>query len=395
MPKKKGTGGSKVYLRTKAKPCKAAKDLLEKVISKNVVLVERIITCLTGFLVWTETARDTEKLCSQKSLKTLNSGMFKATLGQEQRTCRTILVKKLEKSTFDHTEEEISNSIFQNESVRPVSVQKMKEYGFVKIQFDSAEVARKMTMKGIKFCNRSVPSHRVEGEVHVSLTQCMRCYEYNHPIYKCPKPKTTTICSTCAGTDHTYKGCKNYKNPKCIHCDGAHKVMSGACEVRKRMVRAGKTRLSQTTTRTSNGTTESVTRVARGANSATESETRVAPRAAQQTQRPRGWEQPQTRSNNTTESVTRVEPRAVPQQTQQPLNRPKTHDLDAIMSLAFNFADRMAGLDPVKYRGLVRKVLGQNGLEELELPSTCDILLLERLKKLEARENQNHKPRTS
>ena len=390
--KPKGTGGTKVYLRTKAKPCRAARDQLERTISKGVILVERIIYCLTGFLVWTETAKDTEKLCSDKTLKTLNSGMFKATLSHEQKACRTILVKKLEKSTFDHTEGEISDSVFHNEKVRPVSVQKMKEYGFVKIQFDSAEVARKMTKKGIRFCNRSIPSHRVEGEVHVSITQCMRCYEYSHPTHRCTKPRTTTICSTCAGTDHTYKGCKNGKNPKCIHCGGAHKVTAGVCEVRKRMVKAGKNRQSQTAREGSNKTTESETRVARGTNSTTESETRVVQRAAQQTQRSRGWEQPITGSSST-ESVTRVEQRAVPQQTQQSLNRPKTDDLDAIMSLAFNFADRLAGSDPVKYRGLVRQVLEQNGLKELNLPSTSDNLLLERLKKLEAREKQNHKPK--
>ena len=117
----------------------------------------------------------------------------------------------------------------------------------LKIRLASKQQADKIKNSGIKLFSQIIPSYNINIEEYRPVTQCYRCYKFDHRTNQCKA--TEDVCSKCAATGHTHKNC-NSSTLKCLNCDGNHAAVSFRCPVKKTEQKNQNSPAPQTTTPT-------------------------------------------------------------------------------------------------------------------------------------------------
>lgn len=73
------------------------------------------------------------------------------------------------------------------------------------------------------------------------IKQCYKCLRYGHLAKFC---KNSVRCSICS-EPHSFKDCnENKENAKCVHCEGNHISISGACPIKQKKIQEMKNKAS-------------------------------------------------------------------------------------------------------------------------------------------------------
>ena len=373
--------GTKVYIgtRSRAQPTQQEKALLSETITQKCqIFLFNLVIAASGFIAYTASDRDTEKLYEYKSMSIINKNKnINFRLSPEQKAQRTVLAKRIDKDLFKHSADDLKRDLNANLKERKLKVEvvfvhKVETHGFIKLQFRSAFEAETAQKNGLFCFGRSLPKFCLQRERFVHVRQCMKCYKFNHSTYQCKN--TQRICSTCGQTGHIYKGCK--VDPHCLNCKGPHKATAGACAERKKRVKeAGGKPSTSTATRAER---IPALRLTDGAVSS------PSPRPST----PRPLLSPLSPDSNTgprtfAQATARTEVRAQQTAGENNILSQSTGGsmvVDSIVCLALQlpYFNGITGAD--SYRQAVQKTLNANGINWLKVPTLDDNLLEERLR---------------
>ena len=189
-------------------------------------------------ILWCNSDNDADKMFQPKCIESLIAHKCKAIMPPKLKANRSILLKKIDKSVYDHTVDEIKHEIkAKNPEFDALEVIKFPNSTIIKITFASCLMAEKCLRSGLKLFMFHLPPHYITKDEHLEIVMCYRCYSLNdHVARDCPKPAVYKICSNCCSTQHDYKSC-NSLDKKCINCGGFHSSMSFSCPKRKEILK--------------------------------------------------------------------------------------------------------------------------------------------------------------
>ena len=373
--------GTKVYIGTKSRTQPTQQDkavLSETITQKCQLFLFNLVIAASGFIAYTASDKDTEKLYEHKSMSIINKVKnIDFRLSPEQKAQRTVLAKRIDKDLFKYSPDELKRDLNANLKERKlkvevVSVHKVETHGFIKIQFRSAFEAETAQKHGLFCFGRSLPKFCLQREKFVHVRQCMKCYKYNHSTYKCTYNQQ--ICSTCGQTGHIYKGCKG--DPHCLNCKGPHKATAGACAERKKRVKEAEGKPSTTTA--TRAERIPALRLTDGAVS-TPSPRPSTPRPILSPLSPDTNDTPRTFAQATAGTEVRSQPTAGGNNMlSQPAGGSRVVDSIVCLALQLPYFNGITGAD--NYRQAVQKTLNANGINWLKVPTLDDNLLEERLR---------------
>ena len=148
----------------------------------------------------------------------------------------SVMCKKINKRILDHTEDQLAQAICHFNDVDVQNIKKIPTFKMVKVTCSTPKEASKLEAKGIKIGEQIIPSQDIELEKYVEISQCFRCYGFNHNSGNCKKNQ---VCSKCGESGHFWRDCKN-TTLKCVNCKEAHVAVSLKCKVLRDQTRPKK-----------------------------------------------------------------------------------------------------------------------------------------------------------
>ena len=107
----------------------------------------------------------------------------------------------------------------------------------LKITLTTKEAVEKALVEGVRLRGMLIESHNIQREKTENLTQCYRCFSFDHNTNKCSS--TEQSCSICTGK-HSYQSCPDKENNdkyKCANCGGNHISIARSCPKRKEIIK--------------------------------------------------------------------------------------------------------------------------------------------------------------
>lgn len=240
-----------VKITTNSKLC-TKKNLLI-ICDKHKVKIVKVINSGVNLSVFCLSIDDTEKLFSEPVASSLFDCGFSAVLPGELKSNRSVLIKSMDPSIFDHTTDDIKNEIVKCNSWCEVA-ELIKLTSTIKVVFSSSAMAVKSIDAGLSMFYLHVPGRNIVKDRFVKLTTCFSCYAVeDHLADSCPKraaDPSFKVCSRCSETGHDFKACPGDQDIyRCVNCTGGHHAMAMVCPYRKNALR--KKRSSQDLRKTS------------------------------------------------------------------------------------------------------------------------------------------------
>ena len=210
---------------------------MEIKLNENDILYTRLIDLKDGWVVITYQPDDAQKLSKAKPQQDLSDINLQVDLPPDIRTKFVLIIKKVDKSLFNNTPDQIKHEIYRSATFTQNKISEivpLPQFDMLKIRLTTIDVADKLKTQGFRLFRCSVAPWQIENERHTKLAQCMICYSYDHTRGNCNQ--TTTICSECASTTHRWDACPgDFK--KCALCLGPHRTFSNTCPRRKDAVK--------------------------------------------------------------------------------------------------------------------------------------------------------------
>lgn len=173
------------------------------------------------------TRADLEEHCSKVNTEKLKHLGLSLVESAESRCSRTVLAFRPPRLITDHNINELRDEIAEKNEVDVELVSLLPtKTPILKVILGSPTHAGALATRGIRAFSMIIPSHQVEIEKHRPVTQCLRCYGFDHNTSACPSP--TVHCSKCASTTHTHRNCTS-EVVKCLNCGAAHVAVSFSC----------------------------------------------------------------------------------------------------------------------------------------------------------------------
>ena len=178
-----------------------------------------------------------DEVINDKSKQIFQENGFEAMSPIEYNALRTIVVHHIDKVTDEYEDEDKITSINEtNQWAQAESIYRIQTTGrMLKIRLKNPQMANQATRDGLIIIHQQIPPKHREKETFVRITPCYNCFGYEHKTKECPKEKQI-LCSFCAGRDHQQHQCQETE-PKCINCNGKHRTLAAACQVRKEILR--------------------------------------------------------------------------------------------------------------------------------------------------------------
>ena len=124
-----------------------------------------------------------DQLLTNENKQIFKSHGFELQNPPEFSAARTVVVKGVDDYISHQTEEELLRSIKINHS--NINVEKIIKISnashLLKILCTDVNTADRLVEKGISIGNQRFQGGAIEKERYTHITQCMRCYAYNHP----------------------------------------------------------------------------------------------------------------------------------------------------------------------------------------------------------------------
>ena len=96
--------------------------------------------------------------------------------------------KRDPKKTLEEDEEAIKEEFMRDAPYtrnKIDEIYKMKQHSIIKVKFNDIDVAERVKKEGVKlFYCTNIPEN-IEFERYIPVTQCMKCYSYEHTKNKC------------------------------------------------------------------------------------------------------------------------------------------------------------------------------------------------------------------
>ena len=157
---------------------------------------------------------------------------FTIILDREYSARCTVIGRKVENSLLDRAEQDLIDSINSENYITILKLTKIQKYKLLKVKCSTPKEAEDLKTKGIKCSSIIIPPRDIDYERFSEITQCYRCYGFNHKSSSCKKEQ---VCSKCGDNGHFHLDCKN-PTIKCVNCKEAHYAVSYKCKVKKLQV---------------------------------------------------------------------------------------------------------------------------------------------------------------
>ena len=179
-------------------PSDKIREEIMKICTINEVYITHLADLKDGYVVFTPGDTDLPKLLSREVEAALADQGLEVVLPPEVKAMYTLVLKKVDRFTFNYTNEEIISEI---KRAAPFAKQKisdiyqMKVHSILKIKFKDIKTAERIKKNGITlFYTTNLPVN-IENEKFIPIKQCMKCFSYEHTRFEC-KVKSV-ICSEC------------------------------------------------------------------------------------------------------------------------------------------------------------------------------------------------------
>jgi hypothetical protein len=131
-------------------------------------------------------------------------------------------------ATIAEWEEENSMNITKVATLRRNPKHKPTTHHSLKVYTDDKEAANRCILNGFIIDSISLKAERYVPQWH--LTQCYKCYGFNHRATECKRKATK--CGKCSKDDHPAVECTT-PELKCVNCNGNHESWHAHCQTRK------------------------------------------------------------------------------------------------------------------------------------------------------------------
>lgn len=203
--------------------------------------VWKIENSLGGFHLITNN-ESLDKFRDTEVMESFSNEGFDLKLPQEAKSNRTIVLRDVDRTFKDTTEDEFINIIETNNY--PLRVDEVVRLPgapdgvtpLIKIRFTKAGMATRALQKGIKLKYQTLFPKSVEREVFVKASPCSKCLSFSHMKKDC-NPNQQTKCSKCAGVGHTVINCNQPTIIRCANCGENHEAYSFHCRERKKYIK--------------------------------------------------------------------------------------------------------------------------------------------------------------
>ncbi len=166
-----------------------------------------------------------EEYHSPNIVKKLNDSGFTIQKSPQYLSKCSIMTRHVNSYILNQQEAELEKTISKDNKVNVFSVTKMPKYKMMKVTCSTPKEACTLESKGARIGNLIIPATDIEFHKFANITQCFRCYGFNHLARDCKKEQ---VCSKCGETGHFHKACKNDKI-RCVNCNEPHLAISLKC----------------------------------------------------------------------------------------------------------------------------------------------------------------------
>ena len=158
-----------------------------------------------------------------ESLKLLG---FELVESQERLSARTVLARRIDDYLFGYTKDDLITELKEKNDLNIDDLTIIPRAHMFKLKLSTKQQADKVTTTGLKLFSQIIPYYNTNVEEHIPVTQCLKCYKFDHRTNQCKA--TTSVCSKCAATGHTHTQC-SATTLKCLNCEGDHPAVSFKC----------------------------------------------------------------------------------------------------------------------------------------------------------------------
>ena len=214
----------------------AGKPELLSLFNKLKIKIHKIVPCKNGYKIKLPGSEEADKMFLSKPLSVLTDAGFDPALPDILKSKRTVFVRNLDSSIFDHSCADIVKEInVQNSNISAVEVFKFPTSFSLKICLRTSQMASNILDRGFYLFSLSIPGYNIKKDVYVRLVNCYNCFAINeHDTNECPLGHKT-ICSKCSSTSHKHDKCTITSNFKCVNCSGPHHTLQMKCPIRKKL----------------------------------------------------------------------------------------------------------------------------------------------------------------
>ena len=215
------------------------KKLLLELCSNKKISVNNIFRKDNGFTLVLLNHSEAEKLFDVSIMSVLSTNRFEPILSNKLKSYRTILAKRIDRSTLESSPDSIKTEIntVNRDKIEATDVFRIPNSSILKITLKTSAMADIVLNEGFSMFFIHISPYMLHREDYIELINCFNCYAIDEHLKKdCPKePKI--ICSICA-SDHFYRQCTASPDQyRCINCGGRHKTLHNSCPLRKARIK--------------------------------------------------------------------------------------------------------------------------------------------------------------
>ena len=182
----------------------ATKSNLLKICANFSIKIQKVFPVTNGFNVICASLSDIDKIFECEVLASFTDCAMITQLPPKLAE-RSILIKGVDASIYEHTQEEISAEVMgQNSWATVKEVFKFTDCKTIKLVFSNTDMVCKSCESGLNIFYLHIPPSEVERVEYVDLLTCYRCYSVNeHLARNCLKEDSYIVCSICSAIGHT------------------------------------------------------------------------------------------------------------------------------------------------------------------------------------------------
>ena len=214
-------------------------QLMEQLNSVVPLILTDCVIARDGANLAMNSIEDLDKLLSEESETKLNELHLKITPPINYRSERTVFVPKPRPFITNKTHQALIHSINNsNDDLVSEAVAYVRSINHKQGDRLNLKVTFKAFDSGFFVGRMLIPSEYVFMEDFVRVTQCIRCFSFQHTVNFCPAPQP--FCSYCDG-NHNHSSCPDKEDPsklKCHNCSEKHLAVSAACIKRKEVIKS-------------------------------------------------------------------------------------------------------------------------------------------------------------
>lgn len=216
-----------------------------KILTEIKVSVYKIESSASGYVI-IDSDETLETLAKQENKTAFNNHGFELQESPEMHAKKTLVIKNVDPFVLSHSAEQIKENVERyNTWLKVTEVIKIPSAPtLMKIKCEEIQMVKRALQAGLVVHNQSIPDKCISQELHINISQCMKCYAYDHIKKDCQKPEAYKICSNCSSNDHTWLDCNNAFK-KCVACNGDHPTMAMRCPNRKAIIKKERDSLEQ------------------------------------------------------------------------------------------------------------------------------------------------------